>query len=115
MLLVTDWVSPSTSYVIAAVFTMVKEDTVPYVVVLPYFREDEAVLRETLQNLGRSPPAEKHMRIVLAARVHTLTTKQSVSLRQLVTYSRQFTQHPLGLPTALEELHQQCVQDCRRC
>ena len=66
MLLVTDWVSPSTSYLIAAVFTMVKEDPVTYVVVLPYFREDEAVLRETLENLGRSPQAEKHMRIVLA-------------------------------------------------
>ena len=45
---------------------MVKEDPVTYVVVLPYFLEDEAVLRETLENLGRSSPAEKHMRVVLA-------------------------------------------------
>ena len=65
-LLVTDWVSPSTSYVIAAVFTMVKENPVTHVAVLPYFREDETVLREPLENLGRSSPAEKHMRIVLA-------------------------------------------------
>ena len=110
MPLVTDWVSPSTSYVIAAVFTMVKENPVTYVVMLPYFREDEAVLREPPENLGRSSLAEKHMRIVLATEgregphSHDKAECPSVSLRQLVTYSIQFTQHPVGLGTALEEI-----------
>ena len=72
------------------------------VVVLPYFREDEAVLRETLEN--RSSPAEKHMRVVLATEARNGPHSHDKSRVSHVTYSRQFTQHPLGLPTALEEI-----------
>ena len=35
-------------------------------VILPNYQEDETLHRETLENLGRSPSAEKHMRMVLA-------------------------------------------------
>ena len=37
-----------------------------YTVVFPNYQEDETLHRETLENLGRSPSAEKHMRMVLA-------------------------------------------------
>ena len=41
--------------------------------------EDESLHRETLENLGRSPSAQKHMRIVLAmeAREGPNTSRQS--------------------------------------
>ena len=99
MLLVTDWVSPRTSNVIGAVFAMVKEDPVTCVVVLPYFLEDEAVLRENLENLGRSPPAEKHMRVVLATEArkgpHSHDSRVS-HCGNWFTCSRQFTKNPFG-------------------
>ena len=38
----------------------------PHVVVLPNYQEDEAMLRETLEDTRRSPFAEKYMSIVLA-------------------------------------------------
>ena len=52
-------------------------------VVLPNFQEDESMHRETLENLGRSPSAEKHMHMVLAVKgqVRTLKRKLSVSWR----------------------------------
>ena len=37
-----------------------------HVVVLPYHQEDEAMLRENLEDTRRSPFAEKYMSIVLA-------------------------------------------------
>ena len=40
------------------------EDPVAHFVILPNYEEDETVLRETLENLGCSPSAQKHMRIV---------------------------------------------------
>ena len=42
------------------------EDPVAHFVILPNYVEDETVLRETLENLGCSSSAEKHMRMVLA-------------------------------------------------
>ena len=66
VLFVTSWVSPSTSYVIAAVCTLVEDVPVAHFVIRPNYEEDETVLRETLENLVCSSPAEKHMRMVLA-------------------------------------------------
>ena len=43
-----------------------EEDPVAHFVILPNFEEDETVLRETLEILGCSPSAEKHMSMVLA-------------------------------------------------
>ena len=43
-----------------------EEDPVAHFVILPIYQEDETLHRETLENLGRSPAAEKHMRMVLA-------------------------------------------------
>ena len=37
--------------------------------VVPNCQEDEAILRETLEDLGRSPSAKKHVRMVLAMKV----------------------------------------------
>ena len=65
------------------------------------------------ENLGRSPPAVKHIRIVLATK-----TREGPHPHDKAECLIAATGHPfktLGLPTALEELHQQCVQDCRRC
>ena len=39
---------------------------VAHFVIRPNYEEDETVLRETLENIGCSSPAEKHMRMVLA-------------------------------------------------
>ena len=50
-------------------------------VVLPNFQEDESMLREILENLGSSPFAKRHVRIVLATEAReglTLKTKPSV-------------------------------------
>ena len=43
-----------------------EEDFVAHFVILPNYEEDETVLRETLENLGCSLSAEKHVRMVLA-------------------------------------------------
>ena len=45
---------------------LLEEDPVAHFVILPKYEEDETVLRETLEHLGCSPSAEKHMRMVLA-------------------------------------------------
>ena len=45
---------------------LLEEDPVAHFVILPNYEEDETVLRETLENLGCSPSAKKHMRMVLA-------------------------------------------------
>ena len=47
--------------------------------VVPNCQEDEAILRETLEDLGRSPSAKKHVRMVLAMKV---------TWRRLATSSR---------------------------
>ena len=44
--------------------TLLEEDLVAHFVDLPYYQEDETVPRETLEKLGCSPSAEKHMRMV---------------------------------------------------
>ena len=49
MLLVTSWVSPSTSYVIAAVCTLVKDDPFTHVVVLPKFSGGRGYGQRTLE------------------------------------------------------------------
>ena len=46
--------------------TLLEEDLVAHLVVLPNHQEDEILLRETLENLGSSPFAKKHVHIELA-------------------------------------------------
>ena len=46
--------------------TLLEGDLVAHLVVHPNYQEDESLHRETLENLGRSRPAEKHVRIVFA-------------------------------------------------
>ena len=43
---------------------LLEEDPVAHFVILPNFEEDGTVLRDNLENLGCSPSAEKHMRMV---------------------------------------------------
>ena len=43
---------------------LLEEDLVAHFVILPNFEEDETVQRDNLENLGCSPSAEKHMRMV---------------------------------------------------
>ena len=43
-----------------------EKDPVTYFVIVPNFRENEAMQSKTLENLGRSPSEEKQVRIVLA-------------------------------------------------
>ena len=85
MLIVTGCVSPSTLSWVAnfAVYSVVgawrmpsassvnrhthlDEGSVTHSVVLQNYQEDETMFGDTLENLGRSPSAEKHRRIVLA-------------------------------------------------
>ena len=70
--------------------TLLEGDPVAHFVVLPNYQEDESMHQETLENLGSSPPTEKHKCIVLTmkGRVRTLETKPSVSWQRLATNSR---------------------------
>ena len=94
------------------------------------------MLRETLEDLHRSPSAEKHLRIVLAMEAREgLNTRDKVESLPVATghlfegtmgtYHHRvllIIQHPVGFPTALEEIcscvsaarPEQCVQDGRR-
>ena len=42
--------------------TLLEEDLVAHFIVLPNYKEVETLLRETLENLGRSLATEKHKR-----------------------------------------------------
>ena len=44
---------------------MLEEELVAHSVVLPNYQEDETLLRETLENLGRSRSTEKYIRLML--------------------------------------------------
>ena len=59
------------------VVVLLEEDTVTHFVILPNYEEDETVLRETLGNLGCSPSADKHMRIVLAMELFMAATTRT--------------------------------------
>ena len=83
-----------------------EEDPVVHFVILPNYQEDETLHRETLENLGRHPSAEKHMRMVLAmdrlvvatghllrnlmANCHPPGIAEEVSCTSII-------QHPVGL------------------
>ena len=43
---------------------LLEEDPVAHFVVFPYYQEDMTRHRDKLENLGCSPSAEKHMRMV---------------------------------------------------
>ena len=61
--------------------TLLEEDLVAHFVVHPNYQEDESMHRETLENLGSSPFAQKHVGIELATEARkgsALKTKPSV-------------------------------------
>jgi len=119
--------------------TLLEKDPVAQFVVLPNYQVDEAMFGETLENLGRSPSAEKHVHIVLAMEPLESPNTQDTAERLMADTGNlfedmmatwyfwkggwQIIQYPVGLPTALEEIWcgtppsrpQQCVHDSRRC
>ena len=118
------------------------EDSVTRSVVLQNYKEDDTMFGDTLENLGRSPSAEKHWRSVLAMEAREGPNDQNKTVRLRSATGRLFedvmatyhqpgiageacgksSQHPVDLPTALEEIWcvtsparpQQCVHDGRR-
>ena len=70
-------------------YSWLEEDPVTDFAVHPNSQEDEAILGETLENLGRSPSAEKHVRVVLAMKAldRTLRKQPSVSRWRRATAS----------------------------
>ena len=61
--------------------TLLEEDFVAHFVVHPNYQEDDSMHRETLENLGSSPFAKKHVQIGLATEARegsTLKSKPSV-------------------------------------
>ena len=101
-----------------------EEDHVIHLVVLPKYQEDKAMLRETLEHLRRSPLAEKHTRVVSAMVDREGPNTQDKAERLMAATAHLFEdvmaahhppgiagevadkiiQHPMGLPTALEEI-----------
>merc|ERR1712136_553714 len=82
--------------------SLLEEDPVTHFVVLPNYQEDEAMLRETLENLGRSPSAEKHMRIVLAMEAREGPNTRDKAERLMAATGHLFedmmaTYHPPGI------------------
>ena len=49
-----------------------EEDPVAQFVIIPNFEEDEAMLRETREDPGRSPPVEKRVHVVLSMEVQSV-------------------------------------------
>ena len=144
MLLVTSWVSPSTTYVIAAVCTMVKDDPVTYFVVLPkIFRRTRLCPENPLKILAALLRQKNSCTLVLAVEAREGPNTQDKAGRFMAATGHHFedvmanchplgiaeevagkiVQHPVSLPTALEEIRgetsparpQQCVRRCRRC
>ena len=99
------------------VVVLLVEDPVAHFVILPNYEEDETALRETpenlgcspsaerhmrkvsLENLGRSPSAEKHIRIVFAREAREGPNTQDQAERHGGDWPppRGHTQHPVGL------------------
>ena len=82
--------------------SLLEQDPVTHFVVLPNYQEDEAMLRETLENLGRSPSAEKHMRIVLAMEAREGPNTRDKAERLMAATGHLFedmmaTYHPPGI------------------
>ena len=81
---------------------LLEEDLVANFVVLPNYHEDEAMLRDTLKNLGRSPSPEKQVRIGLTTEAREGPKTQDKAERLLVATGHVFEDvmadcHPLGI------------------
>ena len=76
-------------------YSSLEEDPAAQIVGLPNKQEDEAILREPLENLGRCHSAEKHVRILLAMEAFkSLNTQDKGEHLQ----RQKATCHPPGIP-----------------
>eukprot|EP00927_Polykrikos_kofoidii_P041519 TRINITY_DN353_c0_g1_i5.p1 TRINITY_DN353_c0_g1~~TRINITY_DN353_c0_g1_i5.p1 ORF type:complete len:659 (-),score=81.90 TRINITY_DN353_c0_g1_i5:693-2669(-) len=85
--------------------TVDEDSDTAHVVILPNFREDEAMLRHTLENIGKSPLARERIRVVLAMEAREVGAQQKAE-RLIQQTSHLFVHimasyHPANLPGEL--------------
>ena len=93
------------------VVVLLVEDSVAHFVILPNYEEDETVLRETPENLGCSPSAERHMRKVSLENLFPLSFSSPNTQDQVERLIAETGHHledtpntQWAFPTALEEI-----------
>jgi hypothetical protein len=85
--------------------TVDEDSDTAHVVILPNFREDEAMLRHTLENIGKSPLARERIRVVLAMEAREVGAQQKAE-RLIQQTSHLFVHimasyHPANVPGEL--------------
>ena len=75
------------------VVVLLVEDPVAHFVILPNYEEDETVLRETPENLGCSPSAERHMRKVSLENLWPLSFSRETHMYCLCSGSPRGSEH----------------------